>query len=274
MCEKKSITRHKHNNNNNTKRICKKTKENVENAHILRRSTGTQTTMGARLLLQVKLKLSSELGIPSMDDHHQQHSKRNKRRIRIYFFWFFIFSWSCSSSSSSFFFSSWSSFSFLPLALQNEDRTRAREEGTTRRSRAKQNKRERKGSEEEQCSAAAVLCKERRKFTNPFLNWDTLIRITKRGLARERARGREWKDGMLKGCINEWMDGWMNESQFNIFVARFFWVRFLSKLPHPSLGNSYCRVQPLGESIPKLSGLKQGPLTYLLTYFLSWFWFF
>jgi hypothetical protein len=36
-----------------------------------------------------------------------------------------------------------------------------------------------------------VLCKERRKFTNPFLNWDTLIRITKRGLARERARGRE-----------------------------------------------------------------------------------
>jgi len=197
MCEKKSIARHKH-NNNNTKRICKKTKENVENAHILRRSTGTQTTMGASLLLQVKLKLSSELGIPSMDDHHQQHSKRNKRRIRIYFFWFFFFPWSCSSSSSSssssFFVSSWSSFSFLPLALQNEDRTRAREEGTTRsrakQSKARQKREERKRRTKVQCSAATVLCKERWKFTNPFLNWDTLIRINKRGLARERASER------------------------------------------------------------------------------------
>ncbi len=166
MCEKKSIARHKH-NNNNTKRICKKTKENVENAHILRRSTGTQTTMGASLLLQVKLKLSSELGIPSMDDHHQQHSKRNKRRIRIYFFWFFFFPWSCSSSSSSsssssFFFSSWSSFSFLPLALQNEDRTRAREEGTTRsrakQSKARQKREERKRRTKVQCSA--VQCSD------------------------------------------------------------------------------------------------------------------
>jgi hypothetical protein len=72
------------------------------------------------------------------------------------------------------------------------------------------------------CSAATVLCKERRKFTNPFLNWDTLIRISKRGLARERASEREDASERM-GC---WrvvlMNEWINESQFNIFVALYF----------------------------------------------------
>lgn len=176
----------------------KKTKENVENAHILRRSTGTQTTMGARLLLQVKLKLSSELGIPSMDDHHQQHSKRNKRRIRIYFFWFFFWPARVPPPPPPLSSSPPPDRLFLLSLLhcKTKTSTRAREEGTTTRSRAKQSKAKERGKEAKnnsavQCSAATVLCKERRKFTNPFLNWDTLIRISKRGLARERARGRE-----------------------------------------------------------------------------------
>jgi hypothetical protein len=72
-----------------------------------------------------------------------------------------------------------------------QEREKREQQQEAEQSKAKQKREERKRRTTVQCSAATVLCKERRKFTNPFLNWDTLIRISKRGLARERARGRE-----------------------------------------------------------------------------------
>jgi hypothetical protein len=77
-----------------------------------------------------------------------------------------------------------------------QEREKREQQQEAEQSKAKQKREERKRRttvqcSAVQCSAATVLCKERRKFTNPFLNWDTLIRISKRGLARERARGRE-----------------------------------------------------------------------------------